>query len=66
MANTNIDGNLNYWYEGEGSTSIGSLTEDLGGQEFWSMGAPVGYLYNVEPTQVQDSYLNTFVVMIGF
>lgn len=66
MANINIDGNLNYWYEGEGSTDIGQLNEDPGNQEFWSMGAPVGYLYGENPTQIQDSHLNTFVVMIGF
>ena len=66
MTNTNIDGNLNYWQEGEGSVDIGQLCEDMGNQEFWSMGAPVGYLYNLESCQSQEGYLNTFAVMIGF
>jgi hypothetical protein len=63
MANINIDGNLNYWYEGEGSTNIGQLGEDVGEQEYWFMGAPSGYLIDSEFSNTQPF---AFAVMIGF
>lgn len=63
MANINIDGNLNYWYEGEGSTSIGQVGEDIGEQDYWFMGAPTGYLIDSE---FSDNLPFAFAVMIGF
>lgn len=63
MANINIDGNVDYWYEGEGSTSIGQVGEDIGTQDYWFMGAPQGYLSDSE---LVDNQPFAFAVMIGF
>jgi hypothetical protein len=63
MANINTEGNLNYWYEGEGTTSIGQLGEDVGEQEYWYMGGPNGYLIDSE---FENNQPFAFVVMVGF
>lgn len=63
MANIDINGNLDYWYEGEGSTSIGQTSEDIGNQEYWFMGAPTGYLID---SILSENQPFAFAVMIGF
>lgn len=63
MANIDINGDVNYWYEGEGSTDIGQTNESIGEQDYWYMGAPTGYFVGV--TEQTDQPFS-FSVLIGF
>ena len=65
MSNININGSVDYWYQGEGSTDIGQTSELVNQQEFWYMGAPAGYFVGVSE-EIQPDHLNSFAVLIGF
>jgi hypothetical protein len=63
MAIIDINGNVDYWYEGEGSTDIGQTNESIGEQDYWYQGAPTGYFVGATE-QTNNPY--SFAVLIGF
>jgi hypothetical protein len=57
------EGNSNYWYEGEASSDVSILTEDIGTQEYWHAGEPAGFL---SQSTIDEFKPFAFAVMIGF